>query len=213
MPERDLRPSNSGLRFGTISGSAVHICVDMQLMFQEETPWRMPWMERVLPCVQEIVHRHADRTIFTRFITAEHAGDGPGAWSRYWTKWAAMTQDQLDPALLDLIPDLARFCPPAQVIDKRVNSPWRTPELPHALQTRKCDTVVVTGGETDVCVLATVLGAVDRGYRVIVVTDALCSSADETHEAVLTVYASRYGQQIETVTTIEVLNAWKRSPG
>jgi nicotinamidase-related amidase len=169
-------------------------------------------MDRVLPCVHEIVERHPEQTVFTRFITAEHAGDGPGAWSRYWTKWAEMTRDQLDPALLGLIPELARFCPPAQVIDKRVNSPWRTPELPQTLQSRQCDTVIVTGGETDVCVLATVLGAVDRGYRAIVVTDALCSSADETHDAVLTVYASRYGQQIETVTTAEILSAWTERP-
>lgn len=119
-----------------------------------------------------------------------------------------MTRERLDPSMLELIPDLARFCPPAQVIDKHVNSPWRTPELPESLQTRRCDTVIVTGGETDVCVLQTVLGAIDRGYRVIVVTDALCSSADETHEAVLSVYASRYGQQIETVTTTELLDAW-----
>jgi nicotinamidase-related amidase len=32
--------------------------------------------------------------------------------------------------------------------------------------------LTVTGSETDVCVLATVLDAVDLGYRVIVVRDA-----------------------------------------
>ena len=37
------------------------------------------------------------------------------------------------------------------------------------------DTLVVTGGETDICVLATVLGAVDRGFRVVLVSDAICS--------------------------------------
>jgi hypothetical protein len=35
----------------------------------------------------------------------------------------------------------------------------------------------VGGVGTDVCVLAAVLGAVDRGYRVVVPTDALCSSS------------------------------------
>lgn len=208
MTGQDCRPANSGFRFGEIGENAVHVCVDMQRMFQRDTAWAMPWMERVLPCVLKIVERHARRTIFTRFITARHPGDGPGSWSRYWTRWASMTRERLDPSMLELIPDLARFCPPAQVIDKHVNSPWRTPELPESLRTRRCDTVIVTGGETDVCVLQTVLGAIDRGYRVIVVTDALCSSADETHEAVLSVYASRYGQQIETVTTTELLDAW-----
>jgi nicotinamidase-related amidase len=66
----------------------------------------------------------------------------------------------------------------------------------------------VSGGETDVCVLATVLGAVDRGYRVVVATDALCSSSDETHDAMMTLYHNRYGQQVETVTTNTILDSW-----
>lgn len=45
------------------------------------------------------------------------------------------------------------------------------------------DAIIITGGETDVCVLATMMGAVDWGFRVILVTYALCSSADETHNA------------------------------
>ncbi len=54
-----------------------------------------------------------------------------------------------------------------------------------------------------VCVLAGVLGAVDRGYRVVVPTDALCSSSDRTHDALLTLYRERYGQQVETVPSEE----------
>jgi nicotinamidase-related amidase len=69
----------------------------------------------------------------------------------------------------------------------------------------------VSGGETDVCVLATVLGAVDRGYRVVVATDALCSSSDETHDAMMTLYHNRYGQQVETVTTDIILENWRAS--
>jgi nicotinamidase-related amidase len=58
-------------------------------------------------------------------------------------------------------------------------------------------TVIITGGETDVCVLATVLGAIDWGFRVILVTDAICSSADETHDAIMNVYLNRFGEQTE----------------
>jgi nicotinamidase-related amidase len=52
-------------------------------------------------------------------------------------------------------------------------------------------TLIVTGAETDVCVLSTVLAAVDLGYRIIVVKDGLCSSADESHDALLGLYARR----------------------
>ena len=39
----------------------------------------------------------------------------------------------------------------------------------------------------------------DHGYRVIVVTDAVCSSSDEGHDAMLKLYRERYSLQIEAV--------------
>lgn len=199
----------SGLRFGPIGPYAVHLCVDMQRLFQEDTPWKTPWMERVLPRVAKIVALRPSDTVFTRFVPADRLGDGVGMWKRYWMHWAGITRAEMGDAMIQLIPELAAFCPPASVINKRVYSPWMTDDLDGLLRERRCNTLIVTGGETDVCVLATVLGAVDRGYRVIVVTDALCSSADETHDAVMTVYASRYGQQIETVETDLILEEWR----
>jgi len=68
-------------------------------------------------------------------------------------------------------------------------------------------TVLISGAETEVCVLATVMGAIDRGYRVIIVADAICSGADSTHDAMLKIYKSRFGMQVETVSTAELLAA------
>jgi hypothetical protein len=53
------------------------------------------------------------------------------------------------------------------------------------LRQREADALIVSGSETDVCVLATLLDAVDIGYRVIVVRDAICSSSDEGHEMLM----------------------------
>ena len=52
------------------------------------------------------------------------------------------------------------------------------------------------------------LGAIDWGFRIILVTDALCSSADETHDAIMNVYMNRFGEQVETVTTQTLLYSW-----
>jgi len=68
--------------------------------------------------------------------------------------------------------------------------------------------LIVTGSETDVCVLATVLDAVDHGFRVIVVRDGICSSSDEGHDALLAVYYRRYSLQIETADAAEILAIW-----
>jgi nicotinamidase-related amidase len=53
------------------------------------------------------------------------------------------------------------------------------------------------------------LGAIDWGFRDILVTDALCSSADETHDAMMNVYMNRFGDQVETVTTETLLESWQ----
>jgi hypothetical protein len=75
------------------------------------------------------------------------------------------------------------------------------------------DTVIITGGETGVCVMATMLSAIDWGFRVVLVTDALCSSADETHDAMMNVYMNRFGEQGETVTTQTLLDSWPGGMG
>jgi nicotinamidase-related amidase len=77
------------------------------------------------------------------------------------------------------------------------------------MRERRTDAVVITGAETDVCVLAAVLGAVDFGYRVILVTDAICSSTDETHDALLALYHQRFAEQIETIDTETLLRQWR----
>jgi nicotinamidase-related amidase len=73
---------NDDLRYGSPGETAVHICVDMQRMFAEDTEWKMPWLERVLPNVLSITSRHPERTIFTRFIPAQKPGQGVGMWRR-----------------------------------------------------------------------------------------------------------------------------------
>jgi nicotinamidase-related amidase len=201
-----LTKLEEGLRFGPLQGRWVHLCVDMQRMFAEPTEWHTPWMERVLPNVITVVELDPARTIFTRFIPPRSPDDIGGAWRRYWRKWESMTRDRLDPRLIDVVPDLARFVPPASIEDKSVMSAWHGP-LHARLQSAGVNSLIVSGAETEVCVLATVMGAIDLGYRVIIVADAICSGADSTHDAMLGIYESRYGMQVETVTTADLVGA------
>ncbi|MBI0434696.1 cysteine hydrolase family protein [Roseomonas sp. KE0001] len=197
-----------GLRQGPLSERCLHLCIDMQRLFGLGSPWHTPWMERVLPVVERLVAAHPDRTVFTRFIPARRPGEGHGTWKRYYESWSEMTLEALPPGQTELLPELARFAPPARVLDKTVYSPWLDGALDRLLQEREADTLIISGAETDVCVLAAVLGAVDRGYRVVVPMDAICSSSDRTHDALLTLYNERYGQQIETADSEEILRAW-----
>ena len=144
--------------------------------------------------IEEIAGRHS---VFTRFIPPTRPEDMPGTWQRYFHRWEEMTLGGIEPRVLELVPSLARLVPPAAVVDKHVYSPFVEPGLLRLLRKRRVDTLVTTGAETDVCVLAAVLGAVDFGYRVVLATDALCGSSDKTHEALLTLYRARFSYQVE----------------
>jgi nicotinamidase-related amidase len=69
-------------------------------------------------------------------------------------------------------------------------------------------TVIVSGAETDVCVLSTVLDAVDIDFRVVIVEDALCSSSDVGHDALMTMYRMRFNEQIDLVKAECLRDIW-----
>ncbi|TPE51634.1 cysteine hydrolase family protein [Amaricoccus solimangrovi] len=189
----------------------VHLCVDMQRLFWPGTDWGLDWMPRIAPRVAAFCERHPGRAIFTRFIPLRRASDGEGTWQAYYEKWDAMTLDRLAPGMVDLIPELERAAADAEVIDKHVYSPWVETDLDDRLRARGCRTLVVTGGETDMCVLSTVLGAVDRGYRVLLARDGLCSSSDEAHDATLDLFRRRFRLHVEIVALAD-LDARSEAP-
>jgi nicotinamidase-related amidase len=203
MTEKDR-----GLRFGALGERTVHLCVDMQRMFDRGTPWATGWLRKVLPQVIRLCEHQSAHTVFTRFIPCPSSDQAHGAWQRYYRRYEAMTLQRIDPGLLDLVPELQLFVPPAAALDKHTYSPWTGTQLLSSLLSRKVDAIVVSGGETDVCVLATVLGAVDAGFRVVVATDALCSSMNETHDALVDFYHERLSEQIEAANVDEIIEAW-----
>ena len=168
-------------------GPWIHLCIDMQRIFAEETPWHVPWMKEVCPQVEELAGRFPERTIFTRFITPSRSSDMPGMWRDYYEKWSQMTRERLDPQM--------------------TFSPWMGDTLHGIHSAEGVGTVVLTGGETDVCVLSAALGAIDLGYSVIVLRDAVCSGADETHDASLELLGDRFSVQLELLMTEEFLQS------
>lgn len=189
--------------------NARHLCVDMQVMFVETSEWQMPWAEKVLRQVEELAFAYPARTIFTRFMPVRSVEDAIGTWRDYYRKWPQFTLENIQPGLVDLVPSLKAVCPPAVVFDKVVYSPWIDGRLNRYLRDNGVDTLVISGGETDVCVMATVLGAVDLGYSIVLVKDALCSSTDNTHDASLELLAERFSVQVDLADTAAVRAWWR----
>lgn len=131
----------------------------------------------------------------------------PGTWQRYYARWPQYTVEAAS-TLLELVSPLADLVPPATVVDKPTYSAFASRPLKRTLVERGATCLVITGVETDVCVLATVLGAIDRGYRVIMPLDAVCSSTDEGHDSLIGQYQRRFSQQLETTTIESVLALW-----
>lgn len=187
---------------------SAHICVDMQKVFAEPTEWWTPWAYKILPQIIALTEFDSSRTIFTRFIPALQNEKATGMWKRYYERWECMTLKKINPSLIDLIPDLSKFVPPAVVVDKHVYGPWVETALHQYLQKRGINTLIISGGETDICVLATVLGAIDFGYRVILASDALCSSKDDSHDSIMHIYKNRFNIQLEVYDTEKILSHW-----
>lgn len=119
--------------------------------------------------------------------------------------WGAGYASNIGDSDLDLVPALARYVPPAMVLDKPAYSAFLQSSLYAGLQEKHIGTAVITGAETDVCVLATVLNAVDLGFRVVIVEDALSNSSDEGHDALMTMYRTRLHEQIDLLKAEELL--------
>jgi hypothetical protein len=114
--------------------------------------------------VTELASRHPERTVFTRFIPS-------GTGHRHARHVAAilLALEGCDaPATRSRSPGAAIACQ-ALSIDKERHPAFVEPHLSEFLHAIEADGLIVTSSETDVCVLATVLCAVDLGYRVIVV--------------------------------------------
>jgi nicotinamidase-related amidase len=50
---------------------------------------------------------------------------------------------------------------------------------------------------------------VDLGYRVVLAADAVCSSADDSHDALIALYRRRFDVQIEIADTAAIVDCWR----
>jgi nicotinamidase-related amidase len=198
----------SGLKFGSLGPKTMHLCIDMQLMFALETKWASEAIWRALPGILKISERFTAQTVFTRFICPRDLSETKGQWTRFYADAEGMLSNNLHPSMMDLLPELVKFIPPARTVDRKVFSALASPALGAMLAQSAIDTLVITGFETDVCVLATVLAAIDLGYRVILIKDALGSSNEAGEKAALHQVFSRFDQQIEVIDTEELFGNW-----
>ncbi len=186
-----------------------HIVIDLQRLFAEETVWHTPDIPVILPNVLRLSQTYRDRTFYAKFMVPRTPAQATGRWRNYYKRWSMLTTDNMDPALLDLVAPLAALAMDGSVIEKTTYSIFGTAGFAERLADEKVETLVFSGVETDVCVYASVLDAIDFGFHVIVVSDAVCSSDPDAHKATLRHLMPRLSEQLDIATTEDVLAAWR----
>lgn len=188
---------------------AVHLCIDMQTLFAANTEWHTPALAGIIPNCEKIVRHAPERTVFTRFMTPQTASEAKGRWQTYYRRWHSVLADRNPESLYDVVPELGGHAPPARIIDKFGHSAFDSPDCVPTLDGMRARTIILTGVETDVCVLASMLPAIDLGYYVVLVTDAVTSSSPAGHRSVLDHVVPRYDQQVDVIDTETLLRTWK----
>lgn len=191
--------------------STVHLAIDMQRLFAEPTDWHTPAAHSILPNVMQLAQAMPDRSFFAAFMVPGTAAAAMGSWQSYYQRWSNMTGERLPPDMLDLMAPLAQVATDATLLRKTTYSVFGMPDLPARLVELGADTLVFSGLETDVCVLASIFDAVDLGFRVIAPVDAMASSSQAGHDAVIRHVLPRLPEQIELVSTASVLEALRAS--
>jgi nicotinamidase-related amidase len=191
-----------------IPRDALHVAVDVQRLFTEHSEWRVPSLPAILPNLLKLCRHRPQQTLFTRFIPPASAEHGAGAWRRFYERWSSVTLDRMAPAMVELVPELAALAPPVEVIDKGTYSAFGSEAFRAALARRHCGTLILSGIETDVCVLASMFEAVDRGLRCVVAGDAVTSGSARCHAAALEIIATRFSEQVDVAPTAEIIAAW-----
>jgi len=78
-------------------------------------------------------------------------------------------------------------------------------DLDHVLRSRSLDTVLLTGVNTNSCVLATTVAANARDYAAVVVEDCVDTMDRQVHEAALTVIRQAFGWVASAEKVLEAL--------
>ena len=179
----------------------------MQQIFLEPGPWYAEAGLAILPKIEQLVHARNLPTVFTRFITPSTATEAIGSWQTYYEFWHQVTKEEAGEEWLALHPALQKFAKSSNTYDKTTYDAFASGSFRSSIEKANPSALIFSGIETDVCVLGTVLTAVDLGMRTIIAKDAVTSSDLNSHNTCFEFIFPRYSQQIEIATVAEILSA------
>lgn len=172
------------------------LVIDMQRIYAAGGAWETEGLETVAENIVNLCGKYKNR-LFTRHLPFDNP---PGRWKSYNEVNADVNSD---PEGILLLPELASI--PHQLFDKYTYSALESGRLREYLLTEQYDEILITGVQTEFCVLSTMMTAVDLGLPVTIVPDACAASLPIFNEAIV-LLAELIPAQIEIKYSKELLN-------
>jgi nicotinamidase-related amidase len=143
--------------------------------------------------------------VFTTVIYEPHFRDG----GYFVEKIPALKVLTSESELVNIDPFLERREQSEPLIVKKFASSFFGTNLHSMLTRKKVDTVIVTGCTTSGCVRATVVDALQHGYRVVVPEECVGDRSQSAHQANLYDMRIKYADVVKLETTIHYLQNLK----
>jgi ureidoacrylate peracid hydrolase len=201
-------------------GATALLVVDMQRGFLDPgAAMEVPPARTIVPTVAGLIaafRRQHLPVVFSQFVYSpavpllvgdlhpEHRPATPGAPVGFGRPSSACL---LGDSSVDVVPALAP-APGEPTIRKHWYDAFAGTPLDGALRARGVRALVVTGTMTDICVLATVIGAFNREYRVTVVEDGVATLWPEIQQATVDIIRRAYGRVVPAKVVTGEISGW-----
>ena len=201
-------------------GKSALLVVDMQRAFLDPgEAMEVPAARDIVPQIQALLalfRNHGLPVIFTEFtysesvpllighLHPEHRRAAAGAPRGFGRPSSSCL---LGEANVHVVPELAPR-PDELVVTKHYYDGFNGTPLDHALRARGITHLVLAGTMTDICVLATVVGGMNREYRMTVVEDATATLSSEIQHAALDVIRRAYARVLTAKQIAEEMARW-----
>ncbi len=201
-------------------GRTALLVVDMQRGFLDPgAAMEVPEARAIVPVVADLIARfRASRlpVAFSQFVYSsaapllvgdlhpEHRPAAPGAATGFGRPSSSCLEG--DPSV-EVVTALAP-APGELAVRKHWYDAFAGTPLDGALRARGVRSLVVTGTMTDICVLATVVGAFNHEYRVTVVEDGVATLWPEIQRATLDIIRRAYGRVVPAKVVANEIAGW-----
>src|SRR5438034_11323256 len=201
-------------------GKTALLVVDMQRAFLDPgEAMEVPPARDIVPQIQVLLDLFRGKrlpVVFTEFtysetvpvlvglLHPEHRRAAPGAPRGFGKPSSSCLEGE---ANVRVVPELAPE-PDELVVAKHYYDGFNGTSLDSALRARGITHLVVTGPLTDIRVLATVIGGMNREYRMTVVEDATATLWPEIQRATLDIIRRAYARVVTTKQLAEESGRW-----